>query len=202
MCEYRVMDEPAPIPAPPHLHAAEFEKLAREQVADLVPGADLQAMAVVFNLVRLANRIVQDLEVEVHRSAGWSWAGFRVMFTVLVAGELKPREISRLSGVSRASVSSVLNTLERDGFVERVRESTDRRLVTVRLTEMGRRNLLNSYRSHNRRELEWVSELSDKEQVVLIELLRRLLARPGHHDDWTEDVAPEDISTVSSANKN
>ena len=177
------MDQPAPIPAPHHLHATEFEKLARERVADLVPGVDLQAMAVVFNLVRLANRVVQDLELEVHRGAGWSWAGFRVMFTILVAGELEPREISRLSGVSRASVSSVLNTLERDGFVERVRESTDRRLVTVRLTETGRRELLDVYRSHNRRELEWVSELTDKEQTVLSGFLRRLLARPARHDE-------------------
>ena len=64
-----------------------------------------------FDLIRASTRLVQRLEAEVHREAGWSMAGFRVMFCIWVAGELEPRDIARLSGLSRAAVSSVLNTL-------------------------------------------------------------------------------------------
>ena len=114
------------------LDASEFEKAAIHAVADSVDGADLDALRVSFGLIRASTRLVQRLEAEVHRESGWSMAGFRVMFCVWVGGEMPPNAIARLSGLSRAAVSSVLNTLERDGLVERSRESDDRRLVTRR----------------------------------------------------------------------
>ena len=119
------------------LDAGEFEAAAVETVAEAVPGADLDALRASFDLIRAATRLTQRLEAEVLRDAGWSMAGFRAMFCVWIGGELEPRDIARLSGLSRAAVSSVLNTLERDGLVERFRESDDRRLVTVRLTPDG-----------------------------------------------------------------
>ncbi|MBK8758535.1 MAG: MarR family transcriptional regulator [Actinomycetales bacterium] len=108
-----------------------FESAAAQQVATTHPDADLLALRASFNLVRLSTMLVHRLESQVHREAGWSMAGFRVMFCVWVAAEMEPREIARYSGLSRAAVSSVLNTLERDGLVERHRESADRRLPAV-----------------------------------------------------------------------
>ena len=60
-------------------------------------------------------------------SNGLDWPGFRVLFWVSLLGPLEPREIATLASASRASVSSALNTLERNGFVTRSRSSTDRR---------------------------------------------------------------------------
>ena len=131
------------------LDGAEFERVAVDAVAAAVPEADLDALRASFDLIRASTRLVQRLEAEVHREAGWSMAGFRVMFCVWVGGELEPRDIARLSGLSRAAVSSVLNTLERDGLVDRFRESEDRRLVTVRLTPDGARRLVEAYRRQN-----------------------------------------------------
>ncbi|MEZ5227398.1 MAG: MarR family transcriptional regulator [Acidimicrobiales bacterium] len=47
-----------------------------------------------------------------------SIAGFRILFTVWTLGELQPRQLARLAGVSRAAISGALKTLERDGLVE------------------------------------------------------------------------------------
>lgn len=154
----------------------DFEKFAVKRMADLTPDLDARALSLIFNVVRLANRIVADIESQVHSEAGWSWAGFRIMFVTFVFGELEPREISRLSDVSRASVSSVLNTLERDGLVVRLRESHDRRLVTVRLTERGERDLLRTFVSHNQREQQWIAALSTNEADQLTALVRTMLA--------------------------
>ncbi|MCP3991453.1 MAG: MarR family transcriptional regulator, partial [Actinomycetia bacterium] len=93
------------------LDARGFERAAVKAVAQAAPATDLDALLASFELVRASTRLVQRLEAEVHRVAGWSMAGFRVMFCVWVAGPLEPREIARLSGLSRAAVSSVLNTL-------------------------------------------------------------------------------------------
>ena len=62
------------------------------------------------------------------------------------------RRLARLSAVSRASISSVLNTLQRDGLIERRRESSDRRVVTVVLTDRGRTVVADAFGEHNRRE--------------------------------------------------
>ena len=158
----------------------DFERVAVDTVAAALPEADLDALRASFDLIRASTRLVQRLEAEVLRDAGWSMAGFRVMFCVWVGGELEPRDIARLSGLSRAAVSSVLNTLERDGLVERHRESDDRRLVTVRLTPDGSRRLVDAYRRQNEVERGFFGSLSAGEQRRLARDLAGLLEhRPG-----------------------
>jgi len=71
--------------------AGGFTRLARERTAELAPGTDHEAMDVVLSVLRLSNRLVGDLEAHVHRPMGWSWAGFRILFTLWVAGPLEPR---------------------------------------------------------------------------------------------------------------
>ena len=60
---------------------------------------------------------------ETQRPMGWTWPGFRVLFWIWLLGPLEPRTIASLVSASRASISSALNTLERDGFVVRSRGS-------------------------------------------------------------------------------
>ncbi len=158
------------------IDALHFEDIAAERVRALDPDTNLLTFGVTFNLMRMATRVGQALEADVHGPAGWSMAGFRAMFVVWVADELAPNDIARLSGLSRAAVSSVLNTLERDGLVERSRESSDRRVVTVRLTPSGRRRLTKAYLHQNRNEAELLAGLSAKELQQLNSLLRRLIA--------------------------
>lgn len=158
-----------------------FEALAVERAHERVSEAngeievDVTAMAVVFNLVRVANQFTYDLEVNVHRPAGWTWAGFRILFTVWIVGPIEPRVLAKLAGVTRASVSSALNTLERDGFLVRSRRSADRRVVTVMLTDEGRERIAETFKDHNVRESELLAPLSFDEQRQLADLLRRLL---------------------------
>jgi DNA-binding MarR family transcriptional regulator len=153
-----------------------FDDRARRRVAALAPDTDLDVMVVVFNAIRLANRITADVESEVHRPRGLTWAGFRLLFTLWISGPLEPRELARLAAVTRASISSVLNTLERDGLVERRRESSDRRVVTVLLTPTGRRAVASAFREHHGREAAWLASLDRTELQTLGVLLHRILA--------------------------
>ncbi len=163
--------------------AREFERAAVDAVAAAVPAADLDALRASFDLIRASTRLVQRLEADVHREAGWSMGGFRVMFCVWVGGELEPRHIARLSGLSRAAVSSLLNTLERDGLVERSRESDDRRLVTVRLTADGRRRLIAAYERQNQVEQAFFDVLTTGDRRRLAVHLAELLDEGGPADE-------------------
>ncbi len=173
--------------SPGPLDARRFERVAVDAVAAAVPEADLDALRASFDLVRASTRLVQRLEAEVHRPAGWSMAGFRIMFCVWVGGELEPRDIARLSGLSRAAVSSALNTLERDGLVERARESSDRRLVTVRLTDDGARRLVAAYRHQNEIEREFFAGLDRVARHRFADDLLDLLDRAAPDGDGAGD---------------
>ncbi len=156
----------------PVMSYREFEDAA----AGLVEreGLDVETFQAMFQIFRLSGLMFNRLESQVHKPAGWSLAGFRVMFILWVAGDLEPRDIARLAGLSRAAISSALNTLERDGFVERRRESADRRLVTVSLTAHGRREVAEAYTAQNELESTLFSSLTDEELTVMTTLMRRL----------------------------
>lgn len=149
-------------------------KLAQSHIRKVVPNADLTALAVSFTLIRAADRLVYDLEV-VHRQVGWTWPGFRVLFWLWLLGPLEQREIASLISASRASTSSVLNTLQRDGFVRRTRDVRDQRQVRVALTASGLRLIETAFKAHNERERQWVSIFSKKERKLLVDLLIRLV---------------------------
>lgn len=160
--------------APKQLASPSFEELARKKVGSLSPAINLEVLTVWLNIVRISNLLIQDVESRVHRPSGWTWAGFRVMFAVLVTGGAQPREVARLAGVSRASVSGVLNTLERDGWVVRERSAEDRRIVTVRLTGRGRRAAIEAFKKNHEIEKAWLAALSRSEIETLVALLHRL----------------------------
>lgn len=161
----------------------EIWDLANSRIRELVPETDVSAAMLLFALFRAADRITYDLEA-VHRAIGWSWAGFRVLFWVWLMGPLEPREIARLTSASRASVSSALNTLERDGFVVRRRTSGDRRLVTVELTARARERIATAFGAHNVRAGDWAAVFDEQERVGLFELLSRLV------DQRPDGIAP------------
>lgn len=161
---------PAPVPDDRNFREVLHARLLEEGI---VPLEAVQRTDLVFNLTRFYNRLGQDSE-SLHRRLGWSWAGFRIMNLLWAAGPLESRQLGRLSGSSRATISSLLNTLERDGLVARDRSETDRRQVLVRLTEDGRGRLGEGLRSQADRDRAWFAVLSPEEQDQLGALLQKL----------------------------
>ena len=124
----------------PPLHDSDItalEELALDHEASAGDESVTDAMAVVFRILRLSATMNQDFEANVYRPLGLSSAGFTILFVLRVVGAREPRILANIIGVTRASVSSALNTLERDGLVERRRESDDRRVVTVVKRQAG-----------------------------------------------------------------
>jgi DNA-binding MarR family transcriptional regulator len=158
----------------------EFEARAAERVRELGSDIDLGSFAASFDLFRLATRTIGDFDTAVHRPLGLSMAGFRVLFTVWVFGSLEVRDIARLSGVSRAAVSGVVTTLERDGLALRQRDQADGRLVSVTVTDDGVEKLRTAYREQHRREQLLFAGLDPSELATFTATLRKLLrVRPG-----------------------
>ena len=141
-----------------------------------LPAVDPVAMRLVLTLHRVTSALVYDLESAVHRPSGWSWPGFRVLFVLWLAGPLESKRVAELSGMSRAAVSALVNTLERDELVSRSRSAYDRRAVALALTAAGHEAITSAFRAHNEREQAWAAALSKPEQTALIGLLDKLMS--------------------------
>lgn len=151
-----------------------FEEKAAERIKSW-PQIDDDAFSASFHLFRLSTLFLSRLESAVHRPAGVSTAGFRVLFTVWTYDELEPRQIARLSGVSTAAVSGVVSTLEANGLVNKNRDTEDGRLVKITLTDAGNTLLTEAYSRQNVEEQQMFSALEPVELEHFTTTLRRLV---------------------------
>jgi DNA-binding MarR family transcriptional regulator len=89
---------------------------------------------------------------------------------------LSPNAIADRLIISRASVTSLLDSLEKRGFVKRQPHPSDRRMLLVKLTNSGRQ-VANQFRPivHQHQKV-WLKALNEKEKEQLIQMLHRLQA--------------------------
>ncbi|MCL2498654.1 MAG: MarR family winged helix-turn-helix transcriptional regulator [Symbiobacteriaceae bacterium] len=82
------------------------------------------------------------------------------------------------------TVTLMLNDLEKDGFVERIRDSQDRRIVRVLLTPAGEQALTNQFRLHRERISYILSCLGENDVSSLMSNMQKVLdcvATSGDH---------------------
>jgi MarR family transcriptional regulator, 2-MHQ and catechol-resistance regulon repressor len=133
---------------------------------------NVRAMGVLTNVWRAAQALKTVAERTVLKEFGLSWASFSTLYIVWIWGPIETRDIARSQGVARATVTSAIDTLERKGLVQRQPHASDRRLVTVRLTERGSSTIESVYPQFNRVEAAIVEDLPVEEQERLADLLR------------------------------
>lgn len=104
-----------------------------------VPFSDLMRQVPLGRLVSVAGHLVdQHWGRYLAEHHGLTSAGVRVLFTLSHAEEATHREVAERCFVRPATLTGIVDTLERDGFVERRRAGTDRRTVQLALTDKGR----------------------------------------------------------------
>ncbi len=89
-------------------------------------------------------------------------------------GSLPMGEIGRKMLVSGGNITVVVDNLEREGYVERVRNKNDRRTIYVRLTSKGNVKFKEIFPQHAQFINSKMCVLSEKEQVRLANLLKKL----------------------------
>jgi DNA-binding MarR family transcriptional regulator len=136
--------------------------------------ADIGNLRLCFEILTLAAAIDRDCAARLapHQL---SEGKFVLLFLLRDRAEgLSPHELADRAGVTRATVTGLLDGLERDGFLARHAMAEDRRRVAVRLTDKGKETAEVLFREHS----SWIgtllADLSDDEQRVLSGLLRRV----------------------------
>jgi DNA-binding MarR family transcriptional regulator len=63
----------------------------------------------------------------------------RCLDLIDLRGKQTPGEISQVTGLTTGAVTAMLDRLERAGYIQRARDSSDRRRVLVELTDLARK---------------------------------------------------------------
>ena len=87
---------------------------------------------------------------------------------------LSPNNIADRLIISRASVTSLLDSLEKRGYARRRPHPSDRRRIWVEPTDLGK-HIADEFRPIiHRHQKAWLNVLDEKEQQQLVEMLHRL----------------------------
>ncbi len=137
--------------------------------------ADPSAIAAALTLLKVA--------AELHGTFGQHFSRYDLShgrFVVLImlhttpGGEMCCSDIADSVGVSRATMTGLLDGLERDELIRRVDHREDRRRVIITLTANGRRLLDQILPDHFRRVAGLMANLSADDRKKLLELLGKV----------------------------
>lgn len=138
---------------------------------------DFEAMAVSSNLFRAASAVRNHFERNVLSDSGLSWTAFVVLWVTWIWEPAETRDIAAEAGISKATLTGVLSTLEKMDLVVRSRSTEDGRLVLVTLTKKGQNLMETLFPAFNRQEVEVVSPVPDNKRGDLADMLRAITAK-------------------------
>lgn len=149
----------------------EFIRKRTERYPEIDPAA-LEATLV---LARVAVDMLQAFDVYLARH-GISQGRFSILMLLNRDPEqgISPSDLAARTGVTRATVTGLLDGLERERMISREHVEQDRRMVQVRLTEQGRKFLEEIAPDYYRRVAGLMQHLSEEEKRTLTELMRKV----------------------------
>lgn len=85
-----------------------------------------------------------------------------------------PATLADAAGVTRATMTGLLDTLEKDGLIQRSHNAADRRLTMIQLTSEGLALMENIIPAYFRNVTQMLGALSREESAQLVGLLQKL----------------------------
>lgn len=162
--------------------------MARIRLADdfyeQTPDANIRATEAVMNTLRTADMLFDRIG-RLLRPLGVSAAGGLVLGLLRDNGPLSPSELGARLIVTRATVTGVVDSLERRGFVRRSPNPADRRSLLVEITPEGLDVVQQVRTLIHRHERDWLGVLTGPELDTYVDLLHRI-------QDGLEALGPVD----------
>ena len=142
------------------------------------PGASRSASEVLLNLARTSSVSLAELDRR-HKSAigNLSLSGWQALAVIEGAGEpLPPKVIGERLLLTSGSITSLLDTLERRGFVRREPHPDDRRKLLVNITDEARKLVDLMLAQVHATSIDVMAGISEADRKHLIQTLAKLRA--------------------------
>jgi DNA-binding MarR family transcriptional regulator len=139
------------------------------------PELDPSAMEAFLHFLRTSTDLFQSMNA-VHASHNISEGRFGVMMLLNHDPEkpVNPADLADRANVTRATMTGLIDTLERDGFVKREHAPDDRRMMLVQLTAKGRSFLDGILPEYFRRVAALMGRLTVDERKTLVTLMGKI----------------------------
>ena len=138
------------------------------------PNTSAQATECAMNLVFTADLLVKRIASLLQPFDLSPASGLALSILADSDAPLPPNKLADRLIISRASATSLIDSLERRGYVQRRPHQSDRRMLLVEPTERGRQ-VADAFRVIvHQQEKMWLEALSEEEQQQLIDTLQRL----------------------------
>ena len=108
------------------------------------------------------------------RSFGLTQPQFGVIECLGHLGVMPIGDVSGKLLMSCGNATIIIDNLEKEALVERIREKHDRRVIKVGLTEKGQNLFIQIFPKHAKYVTELNSELTEEEQIQLSHLLKKI----------------------------
>ncbi|MHA7684565.1 MarR family winged helix-turn-helix transcriptional regulator [Cupriavidus sp. PET2-C1] len=171
------------------MQALEQKYLALLNEAERRQLPDLDSIQLCFRALSLASAIDRDCAALL-APHGLSEGRFVLLFLLNAAKDgLAPNTLAEQAGVTRATITGLLDGLEREALIERHADTTDRRALTIRLTRKGKQVAKKVFDEHGRWIASLFCHLSAQERALLDGLLSKVSAGMAKRDGVPGDLA-------------
>ncbi|HEY5317412.1 MAG TPA: MarR family transcriptional regulator [Solirubrobacteraceae bacterium] len=155
-------------------------------MARLHPELDPSACEAYLNLLRAGDEAYRKSEAYMNEH-GMTPGRFTIMmlfYDKMTGGTIPrtPAELADMGGVTRATITGLIDPLERDGFVNREHDAGDRRMMQIHMTPKGLNALRGILPGHFKQMAAQMSALNEGERKTLVRLLNKIAASsPASH---------------------
>jgi DNA-binding MarR family transcriptional regulator len=145
------------------------------ELANRFPEFDLASVETCLAFLDTTADVYEALDAHFARY-GLSMGKFTLLMQLLQAPEqgLTPSDFAERAGVTRATITGLLDGLEREGWVRRQPYPSDRRMLSVQLTDKGQQLLSQMLPDHFCRTTGLMANLTATEKKTLIKLLAKV----------------------------
>lgn len=133
----------------------------------------VRALNAYINLVRASDSVVSKIGAHLE-SAGVTPGQFAVLESLLHLGPMCQHTLAEKLLRSGGNMTLVVDNLQKRGWVKRVRQEKDRRMVQIHLTPKGRRLITRIFPEHAKAIARVMAELTPEEQEDLRRIARKL----------------------------
>jgi len=139
------------------------------------PNMNPSALKICTELMRTGSNLLAAFETVLGKY-GLSQGRFLILIVMnrTPDKEINPSTLAEKLGVKKATVTGLLDGLEKDSLIERVSDSRDRRKIGVQLTDDGRQVLEKMLPEYYRNMAKLTVGLSENERQTMISLLGKV----------------------------
>lgn len=136
---------------------------------------DFGAMTALSNMYRVASAVRNHFEQSVLKEADLTWTAFVVLWVVWIFRSMESRHVAEEAGITKGTLTGVVNTLESRGLLTREVPASDRRRMFLSLTDKGEELMAELFPAFNQEEQFVVEGLGERRVKELGTTLRRVL---------------------------